>query len=300
MVPIANWFVAKRGRALAISIIGLPLGVTIGVPLAEWMIQTIGWRAAWVLFGVSICLVGAPIYSIFMRKDPSSLGLAPDGLPRAEDKTHPSSTPSAIATQDDWTLRQAMRTITFWLLIGNAALSGVALTATLLYRVSFWQSKGMSPTLVAIGTAADPFTVMFSALAFGILAERVPIRYMGVLGFLGFGLSMLPMMLNSGEAWAIFAHNITWGLAAGAAITANNLVWPNYFGTKFLGTIRGMTLPVSVAAGGIGPPLYGFLLDSGVFPPLVFSLSFALLVGAALLFLLARPPVMGQRSHPQN
>jgi predicted MFS family arabinose efflux permease len=148
----------------------------------------------------------------------------------------------------------------------------------------------MSPTVIAFGTAMDPLTVIFSVLLFGFLGERVKISHLGLLGGLAFSLSMVPLMLSSGQTYTIIAHSMIWAVAAGAYVTTNNLIWPNYFGPKFLGTIRGIVLPVQVAAAGMGAPIYGLMLDSGLDPITLWMISAGAFATAGLLLSQAKPP----------
>jgi MFS family permease len=186
-----------------------------------------------------------------------------------------------------------MRTPAMWLLLVSTALAGAALTGTLVYRVAFWQSLGMAPTLVGLGTALDPLCVVFSALAFGLVADRVAVRYLGFVGLIGFGASVLPMIVSNGEPWTILAHGALWGIAAGGYITLNNMVWPNYYGREFIGAIRGIVLPVSVVASGAGAPIIGYLLEA-LPAQTVWGISTGAFWVSAVLVLLAKPP----RMHP--
>ncbi|MBF8299372.1 MAG: transporter, partial [Dehalococcoidia bacterium] len=169
---------------------------------------------------------------------------------------------------------------------------GVALSGTLVYRVSYWRDIGLSPAVVALGTALDPLTVVFSVLAFGFLAQRMSLRIMGLIGGIGLALSMLPMVFPSNGVFSILAHNVIWGLAAGAYVTVNNLIWPNYYGVKFLGTIRGLILPVIVASNAFSAPLYGYVLENVLSPSEVWAISGGLFAAAGGLLFMARPPVL--------
>lgn len=289
-VPLAKWFVAKRGRAMAIAMTGGMMGTVVAIPIAQWLIETFGWRDAWIVFGATLFLVVVPVSALLVRRQPEDMGLHPDGSSEALTPQQQMST-SAIVTDVDWTVGQAFRTPALWFVLGALTLAGVALTGTLVHRTAFWREAGMSPNLVAFGTAMDPFTVIFSAFAFGMMADKIPTRYLGSIGLGGLALSILPMIFTSGQAYTIIAHNVIWGAAAGAYVTVNSLIWPNYFGRKFVGTIRGITLPLSIGASGAGAPLFGYLL--GVLEPeVVWTCSLVLFVTAGLLILLAKPPVL--------
>ena len=287
-VPVAKWFVTKRGRAMAISTVGLAGGTFVAIPVGQWLIETYGWREAWVVFGILVPVLLVPLFGIFMRRAPEDFGLLPDGAPAAPETQ--ATTEPGVATETDWTVAQAVRTPTLWIVLIAFALLGAALSGTLVHRVAFWQDIGMSPRLVAIGTAMDPLTVVFSALVFGVVGERVHPRYLALVGGVGFALSMLPMVFATDHAYVIFAHNITWGAAAGAWVTANNLIWPIYFGRRYLGAIRGLVLPVIIGGTGLGAPIYGYLLDSGMSAALVWTISLVLFVNSAVMVLLAKQP----------
>ncbi|MSQ11552.1 MAG: MFS transporter [Dehalococcoidia bacterium] len=290
IVPVAKWFQVKRGRAVAIASVGMPAGTVLCIPLAQWLISAYGWRTAWVVFGVVVSAVVIPACGLFMRKVPEDLGLKPDGVTDTASPAQAAKARPSLATAENWSAKQVLRSPTMWLVLVAMAMAGMVLNGTLIYRVSFWEDIGMSPGLVAFGTALDPFTVVFSGIAFGLVAERLVIRYLGLIGGVGFGLAMLPMVFATSHAYSIAAHGVIWGASAGAYITVNNLVWPNYFGRKSLGTIQGIVLPVTVLASGLGAPLYGYLLDSGINPRVVWTgTSVVFAVVGALLLLAKRP-----------
>jgi len=295
-VPLAKWFVAKRGRALAIATVGMAGGTTLFIPITQALLEAVGWRVTTAIYGITVMVIVVSVSALFVRRSPEDLGLFPDGAdqPPSEDLAI-SPRIARLTTTHDWTVREAFHTSSMWLLLGALAIAGTVLTGTLVYRVDYWQETGMSPGLVAFGTVLDPLTVVFSAFAIGMLADRVPVRYLGGLGLLGLSASVVPMIITDGQAWTIIAHNLTWGVAAGGYITLNNMVWPNYYGRQFLGAIRGIVLPVSIVASGTGAPLFGYLLDSGLDPRNVWMISTAGFAVAAVLVLVARPPRL-QRS----
>ncbi len=290
VVPLARWFVALRGRALSVATTGMPLGTVFFIPLTSALVAAIGWRATTVWFGAVVAGVVVLVSVLFVRRTPEDMGLHPDGASGpVTESDGPPTRAQLLATSRDWTVAEAMRTPAMWLILGSMAIAGASLTGTLVYRVDFWRSLGMSANLVGLGTALDPACVVFSALAFGVLAERVPVRYLGFIGLAGLSASIVPMVVSDGAAWTIVAHNAIWGIAAGGWITLNNMIWPNYFGRRYLGAIRGIVLPLSIITTSVGPPVYGYLLDI-LAPSQVWMISTGAFAAAAVLVLLARPP----------
>ncbi len=288
VVPVAKWFVAQRGRAMAIATTGVSGGAVMMIPVTQWLIEAYGWREALVILGVMLAALFAPAFGLFMRRTPEDMGLEPDGgAPSAPSDTAARAQPQ----QPDWTMAEALRTPTFWLVITAVAFGSFALTGTVVHRIAFWQEEiGISSGLVALGASLDPLTVSLSSLAFGFLGERVPPRVIGLIGGAGYGLSMLLMIFATDSAASIIGHNMVFGTAGGAWVTTNNLIWPAYFGRRALGTVQGITIPVLIIGMSLSAPGYGFLLDRGVSPSVMWTISLCLFGAAgALLFLTRRP-----------
>ena len=47
-VTLSKWFVANRGKAIAFAAMGVSFGGVLLTPVATWLIDTIGWRPAWI------------------------------------------------------------------------------------------------------------------------------------------------------------------------------------------------------------------------------------------------------------
>ncbi len=292
-VPVAKWFQAKRGRALAIASVGMPVGTVIFIPVVQQLITAYGWRTAWMVCGVVVCVIAIPVCGLFMRRIPEDLGLKPDGVTGAASTLRATAASADVAPEENWSARQVLRSPTMWLILIAISMGGLVLQGTLVYRVSFWKEIGMSSDLVVLGTALDPLTVVFSGVAFGLLAERVAVRYLGLIGALGFGFAMLHIVFATGHAYSILAHGFIWGAAAGSYITTTNLIWPSYFGRKYLGTIQGIVFPVTILASGLGAPLYGYLLDAGVDPRMLWAGTFVVFATVGVMLLLAKRPTLG-------
>ena len=54
------------------------------------------------------------------------------------------------------------------------------------------------------------------------------------------------------------------GLTAGAGSSVMGALWPELFGTKYLGEIRALAFSVSVFATAASPFMTGYLIDEGV------------------------------------
>ena len=54
---------------------------------------------------------------------------------------------------------------------------------------------------------------------------------------------------------------IIFGFGIGGMLFLNNFIWADFFGRKYLGSIRGIVMPVTLIIGGIGAPIAGYFYD---------------------------------------
>ncbi len=78
-VVIVQWFVRRRGRALALSSMGVGFAKVCMPIVVAWLLVSLGWRQTWVVFGIlTIALLVLPALLI-VRRSPEEMGLRPDG-----------------------------------------------------------------------------------------------------------------------------------------------------------------------------------------------------------------------------
>ena len=265
-VPVAKWFIRLRGRATGIVQLGLGVGGALLLPLTQILIDRHGWRAALVtLAWLSAAVV--PLV-VLLRRQPGDLGLPPDGGPphRGVTRKHgvAHQVPRAAPAADDdprWTLATASRTTAMWQLTAAFASLAFMLGAASVHRVPHWVELGFSPATVSYAFSVDAMVAMVTALAAGFLVERLAVRFVGAISCALFCVALSLMLI--GQAWppVLFASVMLFGAAIGLNMVVAGVIWAQYFGWRFVGTIRGVVLPITVLAGGLGAPIAGALRD---------------------------------------
>jgi MFS family permease len=294
-VPPANWFVAKRGRAVSYATMGGGLGTASWSIISAYLVTTIGWREAWFIYGILIAAVLVPAYGILMRRRPEDVGMFPDGAdrPPVEASAAPKPGETGVVVEANFTLKQAMRTPALWLLVLAFTFHTFATNSILFLRVPYWVELGVSPTWIGPAVASDPFVVMLFTLIFGYLAERHRLALIGFAGGIFRALSMVAMLVTAPHAAWVFLHNITWGVGSAGMGTGQNLAIPAYFGRRAQGAIRGFTAPIMIGAGSISPPLIGGLIDRGILTNhMVFVGAAVMMFFAGTIFLVMRTPTL--------
>src|SRR5437879_3070049 len=79
-IIIAQWFLRRRGRALAFSSMGIGFAKVCMPIVAASLIVWLGWRQTWMVFGLVTLVLGVVPALLFMRRSPEEMGLLPDGI----------------------------------------------------------------------------------------------------------------------------------------------------------------------------------------------------------------------------
>ena len=198
--------------------------------------------------------------------------------------------PPGAAPEVSWTLAAAARTATMWKLSAAFAVLAFLMGAASVNRVPHWVELGFSPELVSIAFGVDAVAATFMALTAGFVVERLDARLVGAVSCGLFCLSLALMLV--GRPWppVLFASTVLFGSAVGLYMVVQGIIWAQYYGWRFVGAIRGVVLPLSVLAGGLGAPLVGAMRDAAGTYYGSWLLVLALTAGGGVLLLSARRP----------
>ena len=267
-VPVAKWFVRKRGRALAFATAGLGISGIVFLPVTQWLIDGYGWRSAWQILALLFMVISIPASALFLRRQPEDLGLRVDGDPPDAPESDDSVARSPRPTEAEpiWTVRQAFGTATMWKLLAVFALAGVAQGGASFHRIPYFVEKAYDPLLVSWSFAADAGGAAAFALVSGWLADRIPIRFLAAASFSGFIVAIL-LMIYVASVETMFLSTIVFGCSVGIGMIVHTYIFAAYYGRAFLGSIRGIVMPVNLLSAGLGAPLVGYLHDLHGFLP---------------------------------
>ncbi|MCI0820897.1 MAG: MFS transporter, partial [Chloroflexi bacterium] len=284
-VAIAKWFVRKRGRALGLKAVGQRLGQAV-MPLGIFAVMTAAdWRAAYVvLAGLAAVLIVLPS-ALLLRRRPEDHGLLPDGAARQGRGAEGTADPSGEVS---WTLAEARRTRSFWLIAVFLSLTPFVQGAVNLHMVVNFHDKGLAPALAVSIASIFAATSALSILPIGFLLERVHVRYAGMVQALLVLASMLILLVADTYPMAV-AFAVVFGVGAGMRNLVEVMLLANYFGRESLGAIKGFTAPLR-AISPIGPVLAGFLRDTTGTYTVAFVIFAGVAVAMFVLMVFATPP----------
>lgn len=286
---VAKWFVLLRGRAVGISDLGTAVGIALLTPLTQYLIDSLGWRGAWVALGV-MSLAFLSIAALPMRRSPEDMGLSPDyGVPLAEAAESTPRREREVAQEETWTAGEAARTPAFWLYLVVFNVGGLAVMGVLAHQIPHITDKGFSPAEASFALSLWAIFSGVSRLAFGFMAEHIPVRYLTATSMLGSALGVL-ILIDLRSIWLLYLYGVIYGLFRGAYVLLMTLAWAEYYGRAFLGTIRGIVTPFSVIPNAGGPILAGYIFDLYGSYSMALWIFFVCYVIAVLTAFLARRP----------
>jgi len=246
---VGHWFVRRVDIAMAIYSVALSIGFMIAFPLVGSIVQSSGWRTAWLVIGASIVGILVPMGLLLVRRSPESIGIAVDG-----DIAEPEPEPEPELEPAGFTLREALRTPAFWIFAVGAALYGLVASGIGLFNESILAERGFGPTVYYQTLVITAITSLAGNFVGGWLARTVPLnRLMAVsLLVLMIGLLALPHVgtIAMAMAWAVMM-----GLGGGLVMVLFFSVWPRVYGRRQLGRIQGVAQAMTVLASAVGPLL---------------------------------------------
>jgi len=287
---ISIWFIRIRGRATAVASFGGAASMAIFPVIVHFFVALYDWRVTWLILGVSAwCILLIPSV-LLVRRSPESVGLLPDGA--IVDREGNNCTTAKNYVEDDefsYTLGEALRTRALWMLTLSSLAVPLVMTGLMFHHVSILGAQGISSQMAAVTLGLfGPLMLVFSVVS-GLLADRFPGRYLLALGQAILVVAMMWVFVI-GSSWQAIIYVVISAAAVGLVHTTGTVIWANYFGRAYLGSIRGFATTVMVAFSAMGALPFGFIYDwTGTYDMALWILM--VLPFTALIFsLFASPP----------
>ena len=280
-----RWFVRRRAIGMTLVITCYTAGGAMLVPVLSRGVEAIGWREVMLYTGIFVCVVVIP-FALLIRRSPESAGIDLAEVGEAVEQS--SGTSSAQSTGQDFTVREALRTPTYWAILFASAFRISVTSAILVHAIPIMVWKGTSEQ-----TGADLMALLFfvsipARLLIGFSGQRLPGQ-----GVLGIGMavgtvSLLALVLVPG-VWIIYPFAVGLAILEGAAVL-NWVLLGNLFGRRSFATLTGI-ISVFYSAGMMLSPLFlGWMVDrTGGYSESLLVLT-GLYAASAVLFAVARRP----------
>jgi len=249
VVAMARWFVATRGTALSISAMGFGLGQAILPIIFVALLAIVDWRILWIV-AAGLVIAVLPVIAYLLRLERTPQSIAQDSQSMGMNGQH-------------WKRSDMLRHPLFWfvipLLFGPPAWG----TALFFQQVHLTEVKGWS---LASYVALNPIFIVaatVSTFASGALIDRLGtgklLPFYPLPAAISFALMAgAETILGAGVALVIF------GISAGMQATVPGAFWAEYYGTRYVGSIKAAAVAIMVFGSAAGPGITGWLIDLGI------------------------------------
>ncbi len=298
---VGQWFVRRIDTAMAIYSVVLSIGFMIAFPIVGSVVQSRGWRTAWLGVGAGILAGLVPLALLLVRRNPESIGLVPDGVTpepgtaNAEPATRNQNPELGIRNPElaGYTLSEAVSTGAFWVFAIGAALYGLVASGIGLFNESILAERGFGPEIYYQTLVITAMTGLAGNFIGGWLARFVALNRLMAISLLVLTLGLLALPHVSTAAMAMVWATMM-GLGGGLVMVLFFSVWPRVYGRRHLGRIQGIAQAMTVLASAVGP----LLLAATVERTGSYAAMFYILAGAVGIFSVAAAAVRLPRPIP--
>ena len=241
----SRWFIKKRGRAIGVIFLVGAIGGIVFTMLASLIVENYGLKTTWIIIGLLVLTVSVAPPLLFVAERPEDIDLLPDGEILSSDDSEEISELVDSATlprgsdDESWALVEAFRTRTFWIMVIMGFTLYFVHTSIGVHMGVYFRDVGLGPTSTALAISLSWIVSAIGSVGWGVVTDRVPIRYAYSLMFLIQAVSTLYLMLVGGTL-GIFLAAALFGVVSSASNVIPSVMYANYFGRSSLGRIRGV------------------------------------------------------------
>ncbi len=286
-VTIAKWFVELRGRAVALSAMGVSFAGVALTPAVTLMIDAWGWRTSWRILALGAAALIYPV-TFLIRRAPEDHGLHPDGKSDAQVASGLAER-ARLDYATSLTRSQALRTGTFYLLVLAFGLFVVNIGVMLLHAIPFMTDSGYPRAIAALMITVASVPAMLSKPIWGYSIDKLEPKPLAALSAALTGISIIMIVTSawSGSAAWITAGFFLLGCGWGGMIPLQEVIWASFFGRRYLGGVRSAALPFTLVLAAGAPLAVSYYFDRfGDYDGALLAVGGLSLLSAALLLLL--------------
>ncbi|HEX4742707.1 MAG TPA: MFS transporter [Caulobacteraceae bacterium] len=286
---LTDLFAERRSTILGVYFTIGALGGVVGPMMYVWVnAWTHAWRPFWWIFAAMAASAG--LYAMLTtpgRRDET-----------AHDTEAPeqASLPEVIEGLRDWTVRHALATTQFYVIVGGYTTYLLINTTAHGFAVQHLIEHGVSATSAAEMLSLEQLFGAAITIVGGVLAERISTKALMAVSMAALALGMLG--LAEAHGWLLmWVYVLGVGLGFGLSFICSTVLLLRYFGRKANLELFSIMCLISTSAA-LGPAFGGWARDTlGSFTGM-FVLCALVAVGLLIATIFLRPPVMKTAAAP--
>ena len=286
---VTQWFYRRLGVGMGLLQASQGLGPIVAVPVILLIIGLFGGgesglRAAFWIPGIGGGLLLLLLIRLFYN-EPADIGVRPLGAD-ASDPVRGLQSGAPAQFRAKVFLRQVVRTMAFWNLIGIHYWGCAGHAIVMVFLVAMAEEAGVAPGLAAGTFIALTVASTLTRFAVPILADHLGSKgVMGVCFFLQVAPVFLLFFADSALMFYVFA--VLFGIGFGGEMTAFPIINRQYYGNAPIGTTYGFQMMGAGFGMASGAAIGGLLRDitaGFTYPAIIASGGFTATIAASLLF----------------
>jgi len=283
---VSNWFSDRRGIALSVSQVGIEVGGTAMALLTAYLIQSRGWRFAYLVLAIPIVLLVTPPLALLVQSRPC-------------EENPESSNATQAQGADGLDVGEALASRSFWLVAAFDFVTAGVGTAIVVHLVPYLIGIGFSPTRAATVLGVMLAFNLPGKPVFGLLADRIGVRLTMAIdaAIIACGCALL---LGARHALPLGMFVVLYGFSFGAPVPLVPMLLADAVGLKRFGSLMGLLSIPAVVGSASGPIVAGIIFDHTASYAWSLELFAAMLACATVLPLLCIPFRAGVQSAGQQ
>ena len=234
-ILLGRWFGPRLPTAMAIVYSATGAGVLILLPASQILIEHVGWRGAYQIFGAAALLLLLPLLLLPWR-------LFSTGSP------HLAKSAAAESVDQGWTLLSAMRHHAFWALFSTFFFTAIGMYAITAQVVAYLIDAGFPPLQAATAWGFSGVVLLFGMLGIswldGIIGRRPSVLFSYAVSI--FGIVMLWLLQWYPNYWLLTGFVVCFGSMIGSRGPLLTATAMKIFRGERIGTIYGT---ISIGSG---------------------------------------------------
>jgi MFS family permease len=260
---VQQWFQEKRGLAVGIISAGIGVGILICTPVAQYLINKVGWRTTYLIMACVVPLVNSSMAVPFLKRPPHVSPLHP----AEKTLSHAAVDSSWILDKEwasrSWTVKDAMGTKQFWLLTLSFFVTGISTQSILTHHVVFFVDKGLEPLRASYLVGMLGIVSMGGKILWGMMSDRKGREETYFVGVFCAVCGLVSLITYHFVAHPVLSYTYAFFFGMGYAVTAvlPAIVTADFFAGRSYGGIFGTIMVLNGLGGALGAWLAGFIHD---------------------------------------